>query len=121
MSPKDEQPLVIKIAPRANRHLIRLAVLNIKHRLQQQGCENIHAALLRACPYNRQNYLTREYVHEWDKAIDYVLDLTRENVDKLKLADWNDGVPICTEDNQAPLWDGTPITPEHIAARKRKG
>lgn len=99
---------------RANKHLIRLAVLNHKHRVQRQGCENIHAALLRACPYNH-----RDYLNEWQNVINIVLDLTSENIDKLKLADWNDGVPILIEDNQTPLWDGTPITPEQIEVGKR--
>ena len=105
---------------RINKPLLRTAVLNHKHRLQREGCENLYTALLQACPYDRRDDLSREYVHEWHNAINSVLDLTNENVDKLKLADWNSGLPILIEDTYLPLWDGTPITPAHIEARKRR-
>ena len=114
MSQTNEQPPLMKITSRTNKHLIRLAVLNIKHRLQREGCENLYTALLQACPYKR------DYLNEWQHAINSVLDLTNENVDKLKLADWNSGLPILIEDTYLPLWDGTPITPAHIEARKRR-
>ena len=95
------------------RHLMRTAALNIKHRLQQTGCEDLYRALLRAYPYDRDGYC-----NEWQNTVDAIMGIHSETTDENKLTDWNTGTPLVVADDHTPLWDGTPLTPEHVRTRK---